>query len=251
MNGHAELSEYVTAALGSTNAMCRDISSLVIQEVVQGDEYVVDGAVVNGIPTAISVGVYRKTWSQGFPVYKSLTWLTEHEVPRYGELIEYLRECLGALGVRVGCFHFEAFDRGSEWTMMEVGLRPHGGGHPLYTETLTGGISQVSVELATCLGGEVAIDGLPRLGIRGRVVFFAVDQQSTVISDPRERIGSAPYVLESHIAVSPGDAVTPPKSLFDTFALGFAVITGDTWDELETREVNVRALFAGCFSAAV
>lgn len=243
----SELDTYVADVLGSRNALGEDIDTVVAQELIQGVEFVVDGAFFEGRPVVRSIGRYEKTWGRHGPIYRSLSWLNVGDVPMWSELEDYMRRCLEALGVGVGCFHFEAFHSDNSWVMVEVGLRPHGGGHPRYTEYLTGS-SQVTLELG--LEPEMLRrHGPPPLRHFGRVVFLGVDSECVVDRDPFAVLNRLDGVTDVHVGVGEGDCLRPAASLIETFSIGFVVVVADAPAMLDPLELEVRSLFASCLSS--
>lgn len=243
-----ELGSIVAEWSGRTNTLGDRIDFVVVQECLSGTEYVIDGVLTSDGCVFSSVGRYEKRWSSKGPIYRSLTWVDWTEIPRWTTLADYVRECLKALGVRVGSFHFEVFDTGSNWVMVEVGLRPHGGGHPRYTERFTGS-SQVMVEL----GGPVLaewFDYPPSLGSRGRVVFLDVEVPCTLIRDPVFTSDSGATIIDAHIVASSGDELRPAMSLIDTVKLGFVVVGADSSELLDHAEKKIRCQFLDCLSTS-
>ncbi|MFX4287780.1 ATP-grasp domain-containing protein [Janibacter sp. G349] len=237
-----QLTARMTALLESTNAMGVETSRVVAQEVIHGTEYVVDGYVSTGTPHVASVCRYEKQMQSDSPAYRSLTWLPPTEVPRFDELMTYVQDCLSALGVEVGCFHFEVFDTGTTWVMVEVGLRPHGGGHPRFTEAVNRGVSQVTLECDS-VAGNAPQGHQVDLELRGRVVFLAVDRDAVFITDPGAALREVPGVQKAVLAVTTGDRASPPQNLFDTFKIGFVFAVASSFGELNALEQRVRERF--------
>lgn len=235
----------VEKSLGIVNALGRYNERLVVQEYVQGVEYVVDGCVYGQSWRAADVCRYEKDLVNGVPVYRSLTWLNRDAIPDVNRLEAYVSAILPALGVHVGCFHAEFFRTVDDWVMIEIGLRPHGGGHPRFTEMVTG-TSQIELELDCVAAGGLASGALPPLLCRGVVVFFSVDHPVVFHADPGEALAHIEGLAHSSINVRSGEAADPPRTLFDTFGLGFVVLLAETEQQLAARAEVARAVFAGC-----
>lgn len=243
-----ELQDYAARIFSQRSVLGKHHSAFLIQETVQGCEYVVDGYVFGDTKRIASVGVYRKQWVHGIPMYKSLTWLPFDEVPRSAELYDYVANCLDALGVRVGCFHFEVFDTEGNWKMVEVGLRPHGGGHPRYTSEFVNGCSQLDMEVHTIVSGLVVE---PSTEFRAlRVVFLDVETEGTIARDPQEVLTQYQEIVDLHLETTLGERVKPPRTLLDTFGIGFVVIQASTESELEQLEDAIREVFRGCIDTS-
>ena len=240
------LKRVVTELLGSVNALGRKNEHIVVQEFVQGVEYVVDGYVFDGQWRAASVCKYEKDFVNGVPVYRTLSWLERNDIPEAQKLDSYVAGILDALGIRVGCFHAEFFYTANGWVMIEIGLRPHGGGHPTFTEALTG-YSQLEMELDCVASHAPPVGATPRLVHRGRVVFFSVEEPVVFNRSPGPQLDAIEGVIHSSSNVQKGQLVSPPRSLFDTFVAGFAVLQAENEQELDERERLARAEFARCY----
>jgi ATP-grasp domain len=244
---HSELVAAVDELLGAANAMSRRNDHLVIQTFITGIEFVVDGYVHGDLWRPASVCRYDKHLMNGIPTYRSLTWLERNEIPDAEQLEAYTADVLQALGVRTGSFHAEFFYTGEGWVLVEIGLRPHGGGHPTYTEAITG-TSQVEMELACASTGVFPAGPMPALRRRGCVVFFSVDRPVRFHRSPEEKLRHLDGLLHISVNVGAGQCANPPRSLFDTFGLGFVVLSADSVRQLDSRAELARKIFSDCYS---
>ncbi len=242
-----QLAAAVEESLGNVNALGRSNERLVVQEYVQGVEYVVDGCAYGDAWRAAAVCRYEKDLVNGVPVYRSLAWLDRDAIPDADRLEAYVSAILPALGVHVGCFHAEFFRTADDWVMIEIGLRPHGGGHPRFTELVTG-TSQIELELDCVAAGGLASGAMPPLLRRGGVAFFSVDRPVVFHADPGEALAAVAGLAHSSISVRAGESADPPRTLLDTFGLGFVVLLAETEQQLADRAELARAAFAGCHS---
>ncbi|MBT0772919.1 ATP-grasp domain-containing protein [Kineosporia sp. J2-2] len=241
----AELEHGVRELLGQVNAVGRRNEHVVVQEFVEGVEYIVDGFVSDDEQKFASVCRYEKKLVGGVPVYEAMTWLRQDEVPGFEELQAYVTGVLAALGVRIGCFHAELFRTDDDWVLVEVGLRPHGGGNPRFTQAFTG-TSQLHMEVERAVTGRFTGGPMSPLRYRGRVVFFSVDGPVTFHADPQAELQLLDGLIHSGVSVGKGDSADAPRSLFDTFGLGFVVLQADTLEQLDAVSARARAVFADC-----
>lgn len=112
--------------LGKINGLGIENNAVLLQEYLEGDEYVVDTASRNGQHKVIAIWKYdkRRVNDAAF-VYFGLS--VTPAVGVVNELIEYQFKVLDALGIRNGPAHGEVkFCRGSP-VLIEVGSRCHGG----------------------------------------------------------------------------------------------------------------------------
>lgn len=241
----SELCTAVADVLGRTNALGRPNEGVVVQQFIEGTEYVLDGYRNADRHSVSSVCRYRKSMLLGSPVYDLLEWLDWAEVPDADQLQDYFASVLDCLGVRVGSFHAEFFRTDDGWVLIELGLRPHGGGHPSYTEALTGS-SQVGLEVSAALHEHPDLDRGMRLHRKGCVRFLSVPGESRVDTAPAVRLRDIAGVLNVAVELDAGDLVVPPRSLFDTFKIGYVVLSGLDRNEIADRIAEVDSIFAEC-----
>lgn len=118
----------------------------IAQEYVQGHEYVVDTFAQQWQHHVMAVCVYRKHLSStGAMVYDSLEWLDERSTGLFG-LTRYVFTCLDILEHRHGSVHSEIIIDAQGPGLIDLGVRPHGAGHPMKTFALTGD-SQLHAEV--------------------------------------------------------------------------------------------------------
>lgn len=242
-----ELAAAVDLSLGAVNALGRRNERLVVQEYIQGTEYVVDGFVYGDLWRAAAICRYEKDLVNGVPIYRSLIWLERDAIPQVDRLEAYVSAIFAALGVRIGCFHAEFFRTDDDWVMIEIGMRPHGGGHPRFTE-MVAGTSQIEMELDGATDGRHAGGVMPALQRRGCVVFFSVDRAVVFHASPAEPLAAVEGLVHSSISVRAGQPANPPRTLFDTFGLGFVVLVAETDEDLQRRAEQTRTIFASCHS---
>lgn len=117
--------------LGKTNLFGRVNNAMLLQELIEGTEYVVDTVSCEATHFVSNVCVYRKENINGAAfVYKDMRFLTDpNDYPK--ALIPYCRQVLDALGVRFGAAHCEVIvDEQGVPTLIEAGARMQGSGSP-------------------------------------------------------------------------------------------------------------------------
>lgn len=153
--------------LGKVNSLGIENNAVLLQEYLEGDEYVVDTASRNGEHKVVAVWKYdkRRVNNAAF-VYFGLS--VTPAVGVVNELIEYQFKVLDALGIRNGPAHGEVkFCRGSP-VLIEVGARCHGGeGAWVPIANKCFGYNQVDAAIDSYLDPE-AFDRLPER-VRGAV----------------------------------------------------------------------------------
>jgi hypothetical protein len=86
-------------------------------------------------------------------VYDTMTWLPPGH-PAVAALTRYTFRVLDAVGMRFGSAHVEITDTADGPLLIELGARPHGGGHPRFNRNATGD-SQTDRTVRWLTGGEV------------------------------------------------------------------------------------------------
>mmetsp|Transcript_42413 Transcript_42413/g.101419 ORF Transcript_42413/g.101419 Transcript_42413/m.101419 type:complete len:476 (-) Transcript_42413:273-1700(-) len=137
-------------------------AAVLVQEYLQGKEYVVDHVSHNGVHKTVMVWVYDKRPCNGanFVYFGTLPVPADSEIARV--LIEYTRGVLDALGIRNGPSHGEVMMTADGPCLVEMNCRCHGGDGtfmPL-ARALTGGYSQVDATADAFLDEE-AFNRLP------------------------------------------------------------------------------------------
>ena len=102
--------------------------SVLLQEYLAGDEYVVDTVSRDGVHKCVALWKYDKRVYNGAPVvYYGMQLLAIDSEPRLAEMVGYTASVLDALGIRYGCCHTEIMlvERGP--VLVEVNCRIHGG----------------------------------------------------------------------------------------------------------------------------
>ena len=113
---------------GTKNVLGLTNYSVLLQEYLAGDEYVVDTVSRDGVHKCVALWKYDKRVYNGAPVvYYGMQLLAIDSEPRLAEMVGYTASVLDALGIRHGCCHTEIMlvERGP--VLVEVNCRIHGG----------------------------------------------------------------------------------------------------------------------------
>ncbi|WP_280402400.1 ATP-grasp domain-containing protein [Nocardia carnea] len=251
----AQLADAV-AAITRNAGLFGGRSAALIQEMYPAPrvEYAVDTFSRQGEHELVCVSVYDKRISgTGDFVYERGRWL-HHDDPTVGELTDYARRVLDALGMRTGPAHMEIMSGPLGPRLIDFGARAHGIGHPQQTYVLTGS-SQVHREcayIAEILGVRTPItERAPgyTLTRHGALVLFSIDRASRYVGGAEGVLVELPGVLEVRMAAQPGTVYPATRSMMDSTALGVAFVVADSAEELDIRcaEVHKRVgdFFAG------
>jgi hypothetical protein len=230
--------------IGNTNRLGLRNDRVLVQEYAEGTEYVVDTFSYHGIHTVADVCRYRKVDNGPYmAVYDSLEWLPPTD-PAVDAVVEYAKSVLDAVGLRVGAAHVELMLTPNGPRLIEIGARPHGGGHPRFCRAATGD-SQVdrTVRYFTRHG---AIPG--DYGLRQHVlVVFLISRTEGVVRNA-ESLDRVRELASYHGAVIPlrnGDRVSVTKDLFGSLDLGFVVLASPDPEQVLVDYGAVREIEAG------
>eukprot|EP00808_Paulinella_micropora_P006701 g65337.t1 len=112
---------------GKKNILGKENTECVLQEFLEGKEYVVDTVSSEGLHKCVCLWEYDKRPTNGAPfVYYGLRMKDSSE-PGMKEMVEYTFRVLDALGIQNGCGHAEVIITRRGPILVEVGSRPHGG----------------------------------------------------------------------------------------------------------------------------
>ena len=217
--------------------------SAVVQELVHGREYVIDTVSHAGEHHVVAVCTYDKhPSSNGTMVYDRLRWL-DWESSEAATLTAYAHGVLQALDHREGSVHMEAILDKNGPCLIDLGVRPHGAGHPLKTHTLTGS-SQLHAEVATAAGLETPAPAGYQLGAHAAIEFLSLEKPATVRADanPTE-ILDQDFVLSGEVPARPGMTYPETHSLLDSEALGLVFVSGMDDEDVIANSLRLRRSF--------
>jgi len=167
-----------------------DCPSVLCQEFLKGDEYVVDHVSRDGVHKNVMIWVYDKRKANGgdFVYFGMKPVDPSTDVAKI--LINYTRRTLDNLGIKHGPSHSEIMMTTEGPCLVEVNCRAHGGNGswaPL-ARALTGGYSQVEVT-ADAFCDQTAFDKIPD---RPCYPFKASGQEVMLVSFSQGKVKSAP-----------------------------------------------------------
>ena len=117
---------------GTKNALGRINEKFILQEYIDGTEYVVDLVANNGHFSTLSICKYNKATLNGSEsVYVSLECLQPHE---HQYLIDYAKQVAKEFNIKTGAIHLEIMVDEKGPVLIELGGRLHGGIAPLLFE---------------------------------------------------------------------------------------------------------------------
>jgi biotin carboxylase len=233
--------EVFASMVGQRNRLGLVNDRLVVQEYCRGTEFVVDTASFAGRHSVSDICRYHKIDNGDFmAVYESMAWMPP-TMPAYDEIVPYAFGVLDAVGMRYGAAHVELMltDRGPR--LIEIGARPHGGGHPRFCRLATGD-SQLDRVVRQFAGGEPPSASYM---LRQHVlVQFLIARRAGYVHNAAV-LGQISD-LESHhfsrISIRDGAWLDATKDLFGSLDLGFVVLCHRDPERVEADARRVREL---------
>ncbi|KAK1930318.1 Dapdiamide A synthase [Phytophthora citrophthora] len=236
--------------LGKINGLGLKNDAVLLQEYLEGDEYVVDTVSRNGEHKVTAIWKYdkRRVNDAAF-VYFGLSLVPAEGI--VNDMIDYQFQVLDALGIRQGPAHGEVkFCHGSP-VLIEVGSRCHGGeGAWVPIANICVGYNQVTASVESILDSEAfaKLTDRPRKLLAYGCEAMLVSYKNGVLkSTPGiAEIEKMPAFLKKEIFVGPGDNVRQTVDMFTT--PGSIMLTHKDRKVLEgnlarIRELEVEGLF--------
>ena len=227
--------------LGSVNRLGITNDKLVVQEYLYGDEFAVDTVSYAGEHSVASICRYRKVDNGPFmAIYDRMDWMAA-DFPEAGVLRAYAIQVLNAVGMRYGTSHIEIMMTELGPRLIEIGARPHGGGHPQFCRHATGD-SQVHR-----IARSFAESGLSRLDYELKthltVVFLLCRRGGHVTN--RAALDAIQDLRSHHfskIHIQQGDLLEPTQDLFASLELGFVALSHKDPDLIAADTETIRSL---------
>lgn len=215
-----------------------------VQELVKGREYVIDTVSQEGHHRIVAVCTYDKhPSSNGTMVYDRLRWLP-WGTPKTEVLARYARNVLDALDHWHGSVHMEVILDDDGPCLIDLGVRPHGAGHPLKTHVLTG-TSQLHEEVATVVAPHNFVESGYHLDRYAAIEFLSLSCPSVIREDANpEQLLHYDYVISGEVSVRPGLAYPETHSLLDSESLGIIFISGKGDQEIFDNSAHLRQAFS-------
>lgn len=228
------------AAIGSVNRLGVENDMLVVQEFLHGVEYAVDTASYAGRHAVASICRYGKTDNGPFmAIYDRMDWM-QADFPERRVVTEYAFDVLDAVGMRYGTSHVEVMLTRDGPRLIEIGARPHGGGHPRFCRHATGD-SQVDRIARSYAAGALSDEDFV-LGTNVTIVFLLCRRGGVVTNraalDP---IVDLPSHYFSRIDIAQGDVLAPTKDLFASLDMGFVALAHEDPDQIRVDYSRIRA----------
>jgi biotin carboxylase len=133
-----EIITYFNDKLGKRTMLQTAVDAILVQEYLEGKEYVVDTVSLDSRAEVAAVWRYAKCNANGSAfVYDTMTLLTSLS-PQEEELVNYTLKCLEALGLKNGPAHTEVMLTASGPCLIESGARIHGGNGTLISGVCVG-----------------------------------------------------------------------------------------------------------------
>ncbi|MEA9977994.1 MULTISPECIES: ATP-grasp domain-containing protein [unclassified Pseudomonas] len=219
---------------------------VLVQEYLSGTEYVVDTFSHAGIHTVCSVCKYTKLEStHGMAIYDRMDWVSADQAV-IEPLAAYAEQVLNALGMFWGNAHIEIMLTSDGPRLIELGARPHGGGHPRLCFMATGD-SQVHRSVKFFAGGVVPSTRYNLLK-HMTVVFFRALTPSVARNVSRlHALAALSSYVDASIQIKEHQTVPATQDLFATLALGFVVLAHPDPLQLERDIVAVRQAESSVF----
>jgi len=236
---------------GQTNGLGQVNDGALVQEFLQGTEYVIDGVSRDGVYKVITIWEYDKRSVNGANfVYYGMR-IRSSLGPKEQQLIAYAKKIVTALGIMHGPSHMEVMLCADGPCLVEVGSRCHGGEAswlPVVTECL--GYSQLEATLAAYIRPD-RFDALPyepaELLKQGCEAFLVSSQRGTLKSMPGlDEIRGMPSFRRMEMFSQPGDPLYPTIDCFTR--PGSVQMVNTAIHELEAdysriRELELNGLF--------
>jgi hypothetical protein len=217
---------------------------ILLQEYVEGREYVIDTFSKDGQHEVLAICTYDKhASSAGSMVYDRLRWL-DLEASGVDQLVLYTIQVLDALDHRNGSVHTEVIVDAAGPCLVDLGARPHGAGHPLKTYRLTGN-SQLHAEVSAT--SERSACPVPPYALNGfaAIEFLSLPAESRILDDanPLDLLNEE-FVLSGEIQALAGAIYPETHSLIDSENLGIVFVSGLNEDDVSRNAVTLRQAFA-------
>lgn len=231
------------ARLGRVNQFGIVEERPLVQKFMTGTEYVVDTFSQHGMHDLVGVGRYHKVDNgPHMAVYDSMRWVPEDD-PVIPDLLEYTRGVLDAVGVRFGSCHVEIMNTDDGPVLIELGARPHGGGHPKFNRIATGD-SQIDRTVRALVGDEV---GAGYRLVRHQMCVFHIARTSGVVRNAGV-LDAVKELPSHHFSVrnlTDGAHVAVTKSLVDSLEFGIVILSHPDFTQIEQDHQIIRELERG------
>jgi biotin carboxylase len=226
-----EVAAHVRSVLGTNNALGQLNDTVLVQEYLQGVEYIIDCVTRDGVHKFVAVWAYDKRPVNGaaFVYFGQRPMSVDN--PIVSTLIAYVTQVLDALGITNGATHSEVIvDAAGAPCLVECNCRSHGGnGEWIDTADALMGYSQVTALLDAYVN-PAGFDALPAapqpFNGTGMLVFLPSYKAGVLLAVPGlERLATLSSFVRSALEVHIGDRIIKTINVFTE--VGIAVLLND------------------------
>uniref|UniRef100_A0A7S4C380 ATP-grasp domain-containing protein n=1 Tax=Chrysotila carterae TaxID=13221 RepID=A0A7S4C380_CHRCT len=127
-DSHAQVRKAFASLEGTKNVLGLDNYSVLLQEYLKGDEYVVDSVSRDGVHKCVAIWKYDKRVFNGAPVvYYGMRLMPIDSEPQLESMVRYTFSVLDTLGIKHGAMHSEIKLEERGPVVVEINCRLHGG----------------------------------------------------------------------------------------------------------------------------
>jgi biotin carboxylase len=172
---------------GKPNAFGKVNEGILVQEYLEGSEFIVDAVLRDGIYKVTAIWEYQRRENDSSSCLYHGMRLRSADKPEIKTVIDYSAAVVNALGYRNGPVHMEIILTPSGPKLLEIGWRCHGGlgtWLPIAQECI--GYTQIEATLNCFLRPELfdTLPSVPTVSSHGMEVFLFSNQAGTVKSIP-------------------------------------------------------------------
>eukprot|EP00743_Colponemidia_sp_Colp-15_P000476 GILK01000539.1.p1 GENE.GILK01000539.1~~GILK01000539.1.p1 ORF type:complete len:431 (-),score=64.17 GILK01000539.1:199-1491(-) len=246
-NDEREVENACLRVLGKVNPAGQVNEAVVIQEFLNGTEYVVDTVSHNGEHHVTDVWRYTKQCHNGSKFVYHGTQLLPYDTPERERLQKYVFDCITALGIRYGPTHCEIMWVPEEGPILvEVNSRMHGASGPKIAH-LCKGHSQIDLTLDVYTSGDLfrELSGKPWKLLKHSVTVDLISKRDGILMKSIE--SDAFRGLESFnfmsIGLKPGDRISKTVDLLSS--PGYICLIHEDLNLINEDVKRIRDLEAG------
>ncbi len=216
------------------NALAKDISyeNYVLESMVQGQEYGIDGMCVNGevYPILLRRKLLTPPPARQCVGYISVTY-DEFSAEQWSNLKDKLTKIMGRLGIKDSVFHGDLIYTKDDFFPIEISARPSGHQlHNVFTPLATG-VSTLEQYLRMGAGKAPKLEELTVKKAMIRYFDFE-DCRVVEVPDKNDLLGRYP-LLEYHCNIAPRDKMGRVVDGHSIMGRGYFVLEGSSDEELK------------------
>ena len=193
-----EMVNHLKELMAKTNRFGEDLTELLVQERITGDEYIVNTVSCKGRHRVTLVWKYNKIkTTDGAMIYDTCETVNELNISE-AEMVEYAYDVADALGIQYGPVHGEYMIDENGPVLIEVNCRPCGGHMPAKFLNQISGQHETDSILDSYLKPDLFEEKLKNkyeLYAHGALKFFIVPKDVVAIASPMRHIS---IKLDSH-----------------------------------------------------